>query len=85
MAGAPAGAPAQGVRSRDSKAWAVSQSHDVVLTSSEERADVERAYDLGANSYLVKPGRTPELQALVARIDNYWLELNIGSSVGRST
>ncbi len=55
----------------------------VVLTSSDERADVERAYDLGANSYLVKPGRTPELQVLVARIDNYWLELNVGSSVGR--
>src|SRR5947207_15017530 len=27
----------------------------VVLTSSEESADINRAYDLGANSYLVKP------------------------------
>src|SRR4051812_37277295 len=27
----------------------------VVLTSSRDRGDVDRAYDLGANSYLVKP------------------------------
>src|SRR5262245_8665227 len=28
----------------------------VILTSSSEAADINRAYDLGANSYLVKPG-----------------------------
>jgi CheY-like chemotaxis protein len=36
-----------------------------VLTSSSRAADVERAYDLRANSYVVKPTRLDELIALV--------------------
>ena len=36
-----------------------------VFSASSREVDVERAYDLGANSYLVKPGRLDELVALV--------------------
>ena len=48
----------------------------VVLTSSKEDADVEKAYRLGANSYLVKPPDSDKLQEMVVRIKEYWMELN---------
>ena len=48
----------------------------VVLTASKEPADVQRAYDLGANSYLVKPSNFDALTFLVQALDTYWLQLN---------
>lgn len=48
----------------------------VVLTSSRESADVNRAYDLGANSYLVKPVTFDALLELVQTLQLYWLMLN---------
>jgi CheY-like chemotaxis protein len=48
----------------------------VVLTSSKEVADVNRAYDLGANSYLVKPVSFNSLLELVKSLEVYWLILN---------
>lgn len=48
----------------------------VVLTSSNEMSDVLRAYDLGANSYLVKPGAPEALIQLVEQLKCYWLILN---------
>lgn len=52
-----------------------------VLTSSREESDVRRAYDLGANSYLVKPGSFDALVALVASVEHYWAELNEHPSI----
>ena len=48
----------------------------VVLTSSNEPADVNRAYDLGSNSYLVKPGGQEEMLELVKALNLYWMILN---------
>jgi CheY-like chemotaxis protein len=48
----------------------------VVLTSSREAPDVRRAYDLGANSYLVKPVGFEALLQLVETLGLYWLKLN---------
>jgi CheY-like chemotaxis protein len=48
----------------------------VVLTSSKEARDVNRAYDLGANSYLVKPVGFDSLLELVKSLEVYWLILN---------
>jgi CheY-like chemotaxis protein len=47
-----------------------------VLTSSDQAVDINRAYDLGANSYLVKPHGTNELAELIRRVQQYWLESN---------
>lgn len=44
----------------------------VVLTSSREHQDVNRAYQLGVNSYLVKPGAPHDFQTLIALISSYW-------------
>ena len=48
----------------------------VVLTSSAESRDINRAYDLGANSYLVKPVRFSDLADMVRTLDLYWMILN---------
>ena len=50
----------------------------VVLTSSAESPDVNRAYELGANSYLVKPVVFEGLVDLVQRLKLYWLITNVG-------
>ncbi len=48
----------------------------VVLTSSKENPDVERCYDLGANSYIVKPVDFINFSKAVAEIGLYWLLYN---------
>src|SRR4051812_11006320 len=47
-----------------------------VLTSSDQPNDINRAYDLGANSYLLKPSNSQDLSDLVKRVQKYWLEIN---------
>ncbi|GAB4213240.1 MAG: response regulator [Roseiflexaceae bacterium] len=53
----------------------------VVFTSSQTSFDIDRAYDLGASSYLVKPIGLPALQDLVRTLVSYWLGLNAPPSV----
>jgi CheY-like chemotaxis protein len=48
----------------------------VVLTSSKNDDDVNRAYELGANSYVVKPVSFETLLELVKSLELYWLVLN---------
>ncbi|MGF1479337.1 MAG: response regulator [Cyanophyceae cyanobacterium] len=48
----------------------------VVLTSSRESPDIARAYDLGVNSYLVKPVVFDDLVILATYIHQYWLDCN---------
>jgi CheY-like chemotaxis protein len=48
----------------------------VILTSSKARADVDRAYDLGANSYLLKPVDFDALLELVKSLNLYWTVFN---------
>ena len=48
----------------------------VVLTSSNLQSDVDRAYELGANSYLVKPVGFEEMVNLIKRFEIYWTEIN---------
>lgn len=47
----------------------------VVLTSSREDPDVNRAYELGANTYLVKPVKFEGLVEMMKALNLYWLIL----------
>jgi CheY-like chemotaxis protein len=48
----------------------------VVLTIDSATSAVNAAYDLGANSYLVKPGKSDQIMRIVKIIQEYWLGLN---------
>lgn len=48
----------------------------VMLTSSRHSVDINRAYDLGANSYLSKPETASQLEHLATRFQSYWLGIN---------
>lgn len=52
----------------------------VVLTSSNQPRDIAQAYDLHANSYLVKPNAFEDLVKLLEAFNNYWLDLNRGAA-----
>ncbi len=49
-----------------------------MFSSSDLANDVNRAYELGANSFLVKPQDPDRMSDLVRRLEDYWLELNAG-------
>jgi CheY-like chemotaxis protein len=48
----------------------------VMLTSSKESADVDRAFDLGASGYLVKPVDFDGLLEMVKTIGVYWMVMS---------
>ncbi len=48
----------------------------VVLTSSNQPSDLEEAYRLGANSYVVKPPATEQLVDYAQAFQHYWLDVN---------
>lgn len=51
----------------------------VVLTTSSEDSDIEEAYKLGCNSYIVKPVEFDKFLDVAAKIELYWCALNMPS------
>jgi CheY-like chemotaxis protein len=48
----------------------------VVLTTSADNQDVKKAYELGANSYIVKPVDFDKFVEVASQIEVYWTVLN---------
>lgn len=48
----------------------------VVLTSSDMGRDIDRSYELGANSFVSKPVRFEEFSKAVREVGLYWLVFN---------
>jgi two-component system, chemotaxis family, response regulator Rcp1 len=46
----------------------------IVLTSSAAPSDVERSYELAANSYITKPISLEGFEQVARRIERFWLE-----------
>ena len=55
----------------------------VVLTSSENMRDVNNAYQLGANSFLVKPMDFENFIEMSRFIGGFWLQMNKGPETSR--
>lgn len=60
-------------------AWIRAQPHlqtilVLILTTSREETDVQRAYRLGVNSFLVKPPNAAQLTDLIRLVKIYWLD-----------
>lgn len=53
----------------------------IILTSSNHESDIQRAYDLGANSYVVKPVGFDALVEVARKINGYWVKFNHPSSI----
>ena len=48
----------------------------VIVTSSKEDPDIEKAYAFGANSYIVKPVDFDQFSKTISEIGLYWLVVN---------
>ena len=48
----------------------------VIMTSSREKVDIDRCYELGANSYVVKPIGFEDYSRVVKELKLYWLVVN---------
>jgi len=48
----------------------------LVFSSSDQDQDVDAAYRLGANGYIVKPSSPSELSEVMRRVKKYWLEMD---------
>ncbi len=48
----------------------------IMFTSSKEKRDILEAYDLGVNSYIVKPLAFEIYVSTVASMGNYWMTMN---------
>lgn len=56
----------------------------VVLASTQDAETVNRAYERGANSYLVKSANPDDVGRLIQFVQQYWLIVNRGSAAGRN-
>jgi CheY-like chemotaxis protein len=48
----------------------------IVFTSSDDQSDINCAFELGADSYLVKPADFTGLKETVRSLQDYWLRFN---------
>lgn len=48
----------------------------VVLSTSETNSDINQAYDLGANAYMVKPIAFDDLVDMIKTLNLHWITLN---------
>ncbi|HKT52128.1 MAG TPA: hypothetical protein VJV96_17630, partial [Candidatus Angelobacter sp.] len=54
----------------------------IMLTSSHHAVDIRCAYDMGVNSYLVKPESSDELLRMMMSLKEYWFSFNRGPICG---
>ena len=54
----------------------------IILTSSKEEGDRALTYDIGANSYIVKPVSFSGFLDVIRQIEGYWISLNVAPPEG---
>jgi CheY-like chemotaxis protein len=53
----------------------------IVLTTSAEDHDIQEAYRLGCNSYIVKPVEFSRFMEVASQVEVYWCALNISPQI----
>jgi CheY-like chemotaxis protein len=48
----------------------------IMITSSESEADIAKSYELGSNSYVIKPMEYEALMSKLKEIPEYWCKIN---------
>jgi DNA-binding NarL/FixJ family response regulator len=56
----------------------------IVLTGSDHLSDVNRAYQLGANSFLVKPTDFSQFVNVIQALQGYWIWMAQAPEVART-
>ena len=46
----------------------------IVFTTAKNESEIIKCYELGANTYIVKPDGIEELQQVVSNLSSYWLD-----------
>ena len=46
----------------------------IVFTTAKNESEIRKCYDLGANTYIVKPDSFEELRKVVLSLNSYWLD-----------
>lgn len=46
----------------------------IIFTTAKNEEEIRKCYDLGANTYIVKPDGFDELRKVVSNLSSYWLE-----------
>jgi CheY-like chemotaxis protein len=54
----------------------------IILTSSKEEGDLALTYEIGANSYIVKPVSFDGFLGVIKQIEGYWISLNVAPPDG---
>ncbi|MBN2088470.1 response regulator [candidate division KSB1 bacterium] len=49
----------------------------IILTSSARQQDLKRCYELGCNSYIVKPMNFNEFKEIIFYVYKYWTQINL--------
>ncbi len=49
----------------------------IILSSSESRFDIQKSYNLNANSYVVKPIGLDEIGEFITHMHKYWVSFNM--------
>ena len=52
----------------------------IVLSSSDEKSDIDEAYSQGANGYLIKPIDYQKFKSMIQKTFNFWVDTNTTSS-----
>lgn len=48
----------------------------IVLSSSDEKSDIDEAYSKGANAYLIKPIDYQKFKSIIQTTVNFWIDTN---------
>lgn len=49
----------------------------IMFTSSDDKSDIEKSYEYGANAYLIKPDSLGTLKEVLEDTFNFWLKHNV--------